>query len=163
VSRPSLIFGAKSAEASIHLINEFMKCEVRNEPTCIGQQARKDLKGSFDSPMTNALLQKPYPPLMYFVSDAGCNGREQNGKRESGPDKMKIRQSRCVSWPGSTAGVAAQHDLRLNLTQAAMASCLSARSGALRTQAPPRTRRLHKIPGEFFQGFANAYKDEARS
>ena len=52
----------------------------------------------------------------------------------------------------STMKLASQRSLRLDLTPAEPASAVAAYSGASRTQAPSRPRRLHKIQADAFQG-----------
>jgi len=69
----------------------------------------------------------------------------------------------CVDSRGSAIKFAAQRSLRLDLTQAGVASALFAQLGASRTQAPSRPRRLRNISAEFFRPAVDGNLKEVRS
>src|SRR6202044_318289 len=66
----------------------------------------------------------------------------------------------CKASHGKTVLVAVQRSLRLNLVRAGLASSGPAPSGASRTQASPRPRRLHHFLAEFLRAFVRGNKQQ---
>jgi hypothetical protein len=98
-------------------------------------------------------LRKPYRTLMCFVGPRACNAARSK-TQESNWSRHKVNDSgnRFVNSRGDATELAAQQSLRLDLTSAGTTSTLPAQSGASRTQAPSRPRRLLKIQADAFRG-----------
>lgn len=98
-------------------------------------------------------LRKPYRMLMSSVGPRMWNGRRK-GTEDSmrGQQKLKFSKTSLMNSHSGAIGFAAQRGLRWNLTPAGIALIQPARSGASRTQAPSRPRRLHKIQADAFHG-----------
>ena len=109
-----------------------------------GVRAKTELRNRVFANAILGPLQKTYWALMQSIRERRFNGDDartkelnsNNGKSEElGNDFRDLR--------GSGIQAAAQRSLRLNLIRAGVASKAPARSGASRTQAPSRPRRLH--------------------
>jgi hypothetical protein len=96
-------------------------------------------------------LRKTYHALMQSVRAMSLNV-EQTRSEELNSNKYKVEEvgTSFEASPSKAIADAAQHGLRLNLTHAGMPSGTPVKSGASRTQAPSRPRRLHFVSPSFF-------------
>src|SRR5580658_2845391 len=99
-------------------------------------------------------LRKTQRALMQSKRAKRFNGDRSRAAELKMPNrKLQEIGKSCKGSHGKTVLVAVQRSLRVNLVRAGMASRWPAASGASRTQASPRPRRLDHFPAEFFRAF----------
>jgi hypothetical protein len=87
-------------------------------------------------------------------------GRSDVAELKMRNHKLEEVEKNYKASHGKTARFAVQRSLCLNLVRAGLVSGRPAPSGALRTPAPPRPRRLHHFPADFFHAFVSGNKQQ---
>jgi hypothetical protein len=115
--------------------------ERRCGPVPTMSTAVRAMKSTFTETLSGAYVLRRSAVVQWETEENARWGRGQ---------KLSAIKNKFVNSRGDVIEVAAQRSLRLDLTSAGIASALPAQSGASRTQAPSRPRRLLNIQADGF-------------